>query len=552
MKPGKITRVALYYVVALVGLMLIYAVLYRGFMMRFEGRERTLLQSLQIVVQTMTTVGYGEDAPWFSREMHMLVIAMQLTGVVALFTLFPLLVLPWVEERLRRRWIPTQAPASMRDHAIICGHSPLTEELAAALTEAGRPVLLLVRDPDLATRLAGTYRTMHGDASLREDLQQAKADRASAIVLNESDERNAAIALTAAFFPGLEIIAVAQSSESARYLTYAGAHTVVPVHDTLAAALADKALTGTPFHLADIVHVAPGLDVAELPVTPGSPLAGKTLREARIGEQTGARVIGVWIRGEFTFSPGPGTHIDDGCVLVAAGSMEQLAALEALTLSSRWRNAESDGARVAILGCGEVAQAIHKVLDMHGVQTVLLAGDRACREGGRALSTAELLEGGIRDVMTVVIAIEDEVVATYAVLMARSISPQVQIVACASQEDLARRMRQAGAHYALSLASVGARAVAAKLLKRDLLAPGKQIRIERVPVPPAIAGRTVGESRIRSRTGCTVLAVERDEVAKVDISPGTRLLKGDTLILSGSDAHLEAFRREFRLSQRAG
>ncbi len=172
-------------------------------------------------------------------------------------------------------------------------------------------------------------------------------------------------------------------------------------------ALTDKALTGSPFHLEDLAHIAPGLEVAELPVLPGSTLIGRTLGDAEVGEETGAKVIGLWAKGEFVFSPGPVTRIGEGSVLVA-----------------------------------------------------------------------------------------------------RRLNPEAQIVACASEEEMVGRMYQAGAHYVLALAVVGRRALAAHLLGRELLAFGKQIRIERVPAG-RLAGQTVGGLRVRSYTGCTVLAVER-------------------------------------------
>ncbi len=106
------------------------------------------------------------------------------------------------------------------------------------------------------------------------------------------------------------------------------------------------------------------------------------------------------------------------------------------------------------------------------------------------------------------------------------------------------RMYQAGAHYVLALAVVGGRALAARLLGRELLAFGKQFRIERIPAG-RLAGNTVGTLRIRSRTGCTVLAVERGGEALIEIGPDFDIQRGDVLVLSGSDESLQRFRRRF-------
>lgn len=50
-------------------------------MMVFEGRSRSFIDSLSIVIETFTTVGYGTDAPWESPVIQILVMLMELTGV---------------------------------------------------------------------------------------------------------------------------------------------------------------------------------------------------------------------------------------------------------------------------------------------------------------------------------------------------------------------------------------------------------------------------------------------------------------------------------------
>ncbi|NIT80326.1 MAG: TrkA family potassium uptake protein, partial [Thermoplasmata archaeon] len=79
-----------------------------------------------------------------------------------------------------------------------------------------------------------------------------------------------------------------------------------------------------------------------------------------MGEQTGAQVIGAWSKGEFISAPGPETRIEQGGVLVAAGSKEQLEKLEALALSSRWKALPEEAGGIIILGCGEVGRQVKR------------------------------------------------------------------------------------------------------------------------------------------------------------------------------------------------
>jgi len=52
----------------------------------WEDRPRPLYQSLEVVVQSVTTTGYGGDAPWQTPQINALVILMQLTGIGLILT----------------------------------------------------------------------------------------------------------------------------------------------------------------------------------------------------------------------------------------------------------------------------------------------------------------------------------------------------------------------------------------------------------------------------------------------------------------------------------
>jgi type II secretory pathway component PulM len=59
---GRQRKVVLF-AVALVGLVLSYSVIYHFGMLFLEGDDNSYFQSLQTVIETMTTTGYGADAP---------------------------------------------------------------------------------------------------------------------------------------------------------------------------------------------------------------------------------------------------------------------------------------------------------------------------------------------------------------------------------------------------------------------------------------------------------------------------------------------------------
>ncbi|WP_336330120.1 hypothetical protein [Haloarcula sp. CGMCC 1.2071] len=79
------TRLIVYYLVIVVIVLSGFVVLYNYGMATWEGRPQPLYRSVGVIVQTVTTVGYGGDAPWTSPQMNSLVSLMALSGLVLIF-----------------------------------------------------------------------------------------------------------------------------------------------------------------------------------------------------------------------------------------------------------------------------------------------------------------------------------------------------------------------------------------------------------------------------------------------------------------------------------
>jgi hypothetical protein len=57
-------RLIIYYLFGVAAIVLLYTGLYNYGMAVLEGRQQSVFRSLQTVSETMTTTGYGADAPW--------------------------------------------------------------------------------------------------------------------------------------------------------------------------------------------------------------------------------------------------------------------------------------------------------------------------------------------------------------------------------------------------------------------------------------------------------------------------------------------------------
>lgn len=77
-----------------------YAVVFMWSMVVFEGRAVTFAQSLQVVVESLTTSGYGGFAPWESSFMNYFVLWMNITGVALVFIAFPVFFLPLLKDAI--------------------------------------------------------------------------------------------------------------------------------------------------------------------------------------------------------------------------------------------------------------------------------------------------------------------------------------------------------------------------------------------------------------------------------------------------------------------
>jgi voltage-gated potassium channel len=129
----------------------------------------------------------------------------------------------------------------------------------------------------------------------------------------------------------------------------------------------------------------------------------------------------------------------------------------------------------------------------------------------------------------------------------RDYAPDVQFVECAALEDNVGRIQQAGADFALSVSQV-----AGQLLTHHILGEmvSQQAHIKLVKRGASkLVGRHPLESSIRERTGCTIVAVERDGEVIMDIPSAFTLTAEDELYICGTVDALNRFYEAFTESQ---
>ncbi|XGI83367.1 TrkA family potassium uptake protein [Halorutilales archaeon Cl-col2-1] len=538
-------RKAVLYILGIGAIAVFYSVIYSWGMSTFEGRERSLVHSFQVVVETFTTTGYGEDAPWSSPVMLTLMVAMQLTGVVLIFMALPLFVVPWIEEAIETQ-VPTSA-GDLEDHVVICEFESLGETLIDELESRGIEYVILICDENRAIDLYESgYSVVRGDPESTQTLRDVSIEDARSVVLDADNDVNASIALSVReASEDTHVVSLATDPQKSRYLRYAGSDEALSPRHIVGRSLADKATTAVTSELGESIEIGDDFLVVEIPVHSESSLVGQRLSESGIRETTGASLIGAWVNGSFIHSPSHDTRIDSNTVLLVAGTEDELKHLRKITLAEARRHRRTRE-NVVIAGLGEVGSTVRRHAENSGIDTTVIDvndGENVDVVGDAADEEA-LREAGIEDAAALIVALPDDTSAIFTTLIAREINPDVEIIVRANRSESQTKLYRSGADYVLALPTVSGRVVALDIIGEEIMSPGKQIKIVRTEAP-RLEGKTLEDAHVGRKTGCTVVAIDRDGEVMTRVQPDTRIQEGDRLIVAGSDENINSFREEF-------
>jgi Trk K+ transport system NAD-binding subunit len=518
--------------------------LYMWGMAALEGKPRTFWQSLEWAGETLSTTGYGADSGWRHPVMVVLVVAVQFLGVFLVFLIFPIYLIPFLEERFETR-LPQEVAKDLEGHVVVYRYGPAVETLLEELAGADVPTLVLEQDDSVARRLFESgVRIVH--RSLSEGaLRSARLEKARAIIANGSDDENAALSLSARQlgFRGT-ILALVEDPFHRRPMMLAGATAVFTPRHILGAALAARASARINPRVGGIQQLGRNLEVAELRVSPESPLAGHTLDETAIGTRTGAKVVGQWIGGELMVPDGSGLRLEPGGILVVVGSPESVDRLQDLAGGAVTLRREGP---FVVGGGGEVGRKVAELLRAVGEEVKLIDRHPGPEVDlvGNVLDARLLEAAGVPDAQAMILALDADSATLFATVILKDLAPGVPVIARVNEAENVERIHRAGADYALSISQVSGQMLAKKLLGQESVAVDPQLKILKI-VPDGLAGRHPATLAIRERTGCSVVAVERGDDVLVEFPPEFRFKPDDAVYICGSGNAVRRFREVFR------
>ena len=261
----------------------------------------------------------------------------------------------------RHRAVPGEAesPSSeetFEGHVIICGYGENGRRLSALLKENNLPYVVIdVNSRAVRAARAAGEKIYFGDISSPEILRRAGAERARAVVFAVSDPTILPLAISHARLlnPELHIIARLKRIANAVELRRAGATDVVAeeIEAWMEIAVRVLRIFGMPRELLakqlgalregdyemlrilplpgeplrNLWHLLPEVDLELFIVTPGSLLAGMTLRDINVRGKSGAVMVAVVRDPSVIYNPGPDTELAGADQIVLMGSRAQLA-----------------------------------------------------------------------------------------------------------------------------------------------------------------------------------------------------------------------------------
>ncbi len=521
-------------------LVVIYSVVFH-FIMLLEEKEFSWITGFYWTLTVMSTLGFGDItfASDLGKAFSLLVL---MSGILFLLVMLPFTFIqffyaPWLEAQSRAR-TPRELPESTTGHVILTSFDPITINLVEKLKKYDYEYAVIAPDLHRALELYElNYKVVVGDLGDPETYKRLRIQSAAMLVANNDDMTNTNISFTVReISEKVPIVTNADADDSIDILQLAGSTYVFQFMKMLGESLARRTL-GMSMG-ANVIGRFDKLIIAEASAM-RTPLEGKTLIQSDLREKTGVTVVGLWERGRFKI-PQPQTRIDSTTVLVLAGSAEQLKKYD--EVFSIYRDYHTTGAPVLILGGGRVGRAAAQILEERQiVYKVVEKNPKLIQNNnyiqGDAADLDTLNRAGIREAPSVIITTHDDSMNIYLTIYCRQLRSDIQIVSRANLDGNISKLHRAGADHVMSQASMGANTIINLLKPNKVLMFAEGLNIFRASVHSSLMGRTLAESDIRKETGCSVIAIGRENKLNINPGPSTLLGERDEMVLIGtSDA----------------
>jgi Trk K+ transport system NAD-binding subunit len=473
--------------------------------------------------------------------MVVFVVLVQFVGVFLVFLIFPIYLIPFLEERFESR-LPKSAPEAS-DHVVIYQYGAPVATLLDAMKRSDIDTVVIEADERKARWLIERGHQVVPGSLDDGALERSNLMSARALVANGRDDENAAVILAArqADFEG-DILAIVEEPYHRKPMSLAGATAVFTPRHILGAALAARASVRISPRV-EGAQVLGKLVVSEVRIGSKSELVGRTLAESNLGERTGITVIGQWVEGRLLAPPSAEMKLARAGILIVAGSDDAIFRLgEVCAGTTRLRRSGP----FVLAGFGEVGRKVAQLLRDVGERVEVI--DREAGEG--VDQVADILDHraleimNLREAQAVILAVDSDAATLFATVILKDFAPEVPVIARVNQAQNVQRIHRAGADFALSISQVAGQILAGRLLGRQSISLDPKVQVLKVS-SSGLENKHPSELGIRERTGVSVVAVERSDDLVLEFGPDFRFLEGDEVYVCGSVEATQLFIETF-------
>jgi len=338
---------------ALLLILLVFAIGTIGFYYLLD--DLTFLDSFYLTVVTLATVGYGDFTPHTNMPsggnpyiIKFFAIFIILFGMSAL--LYGIGVMTeyivsgeMLSERRKKRM--QKLISALRDHYIICGAGETSFYMMQELENTARPFVVIEKSEERIQELLEQFENLlyiKGDATHDEIIQQAGLDHTAGVIASLPDEKdNLFVVMSLSqekkdsgsqFKIGAK---VTHLEKMAPKLKSAGADYVISPEYISSRRMVSEMFRPAVTTFLDrmLKDDRAVMRFEEVTVSPGSAIAGKTLKDSRIPGKTGLVIVSVRKGGTggFIYNPGAEQKIEEGDVLITMGAIHNINVLRKLS-----------------------------------------------------------------------------------------------------------------------------------------------------------------------------------------------------------------------------
>jgi Trk K+ transport system NAD-binding subunit len=521
-----------------------------------ENKPLSWSESLLFVVESMTTVGYGELLPFSSEITRLLAIQIMLSGVIMIFVVIPLLLAPFLTTLLAPS-PPRRTPHRLSGHNVVMGYDELTRSVIDSLAVSDHDIVIIEQDKGKALEIATHYRrrayVIWGDYDDPDTWSAAHIDGARFVVICMDERQTASIVLGIRELVEGKIISIVDKLSFNRYLHYAGADYVLSPKDTTGRLLARHAILNPN---GDTEPDIPGLDrssvsfqdaagqelrLINIPLVFGCKAAFKSLSELHLFERFGIIVPFLWKAGKFIPSPKDDMVIDNTTSLYLFGRVESIVS----ALKEEFNPEGCADALAVIAGFGDVGAAAYHKLEASGVSCIVV--DSKKQEVEQVIGNAEdeevLKNARIEEARFCIVALNDDNVNIFTTLMARNLNPVIRILARANEPASVEKLYRAGADYVALLPMIGGQIIA-RIILADLVTILLELPNNDLAILKQLS--TTYPNRLQwfiQKSGVRIIGIEGPGRSIVSPRPDEVLMDGDAVIAVGNTEQIKRFIR---------